>query len=145
GFYCANAGVDASNVAAETVCLLPEDPDRSAADLRSALGVRFGAAPGVIVSDSFGRPWRNGIVNVAVGVAGIAPLADYRGRHDAAGYELHVSVLAVADELAAAAELVMNKLDARPVVLIRGYAPATDTPHGAALDLVIDPGKDMFR
>lgn len=145
GFVCANAGVDASNVAAETVCVLPRNPDASAAKLRDELGARFGSAPGVIVSDSFGRPWRNGIVNVAVGVAGLAPLSDYRGQHDAAGYELHVSVLAVADELAAAAELVMNKLDARPVVLIRGYVPATGSLHGKAADLVIDPARNLFQ
>jgi coenzyme F420-0:L-glutamate ligase/coenzyme F420-1:gamma-L-glutamate ligase len=149
GFICANAAVDASNVAPDTVCLLPEDPDRSAARLRMKIGSRFGFtetdAPGVIVSDSFGRPWRQGIVNVAVGVAGLAPLADYRGQYDAAGYELHVSVLAVADELAAAAELVMNKLDARPVVLIRGYTPPTGAPHGTGRDLVLDPARDLFR
>jgi coenzyme F420-0:L-glutamate ligase/coenzyme F420-1:gamma-L-glutamate ligase len=145
GFVCANAGVDASNVAPETVCLLPVDPDASAAAIRDALGTRFGVAPGVIISDSFGRPWRNGIVNVAIGVAGLAPLADYRGRFDAAGYELHVSILAVADELAAAAELVMNKLDARPVVLVRGYVPPTDSPPGTGRDLVLDPARDLFR
>ena len=144
GFTCANAAVDASNVAPDTVCLLPLDPDASAAALREELSQRFGVAPGVIISDSFGRPWRAGIVNVAIGVAGLAPLSDYRGQHDAAGYELHVSVLAVADELAAAAELVMNKLDARPVVLIRGYVPPNDTPHGTGRDLVIDPSRNLF-
>lgn len=144
GFICANAAVDASNVAADTVCLLPIDPDASAATLRGELQRRFGVAPGVIVSDSFGRPWRAGIVNIAVGVAGLAPLSDYRGQHDAAGYELHVSVLAVADELAAAAELVMNKLDARPVVLIRGYSPPTGSPHGTGRDLVLDPERNLF-
>jgi coenzyme F420-0:L-glutamate ligase / coenzyme F420-1:gamma-L-glutamate ligase len=149
GFICANAGVDASNVGKDTVSLLPVDPDASAASIRSGLGKRFnlpeGDWPGVIVADSFGRPWRNGIVNVAIGVAGLAPFADYRGQYDASGYEMHVSVLAVADELAAAAELVMHKLDARPVVLIRGYVPATDTPFGNGRDLVIDPARDMFR
>jgi coenzyme F420-0:L-glutamate ligase / coenzyme F420-1:gamma-L-glutamate ligase len=145
GYVCANAGVDASNVAPETVCLLPIDPDASAAAIRSALGQRFGIDPGVIVSDSFGRPWRYGIVNVAIGVAGLAPLADYRGRYDASGYELHVTVLAVADELAAAAELVMNKLDARPVVLIRGYVPPTADPPGTGKDLILDPARDLFR
>jgi coenzyme F420-0:L-glutamate ligase/coenzyme F420-1:gamma-L-glutamate ligase len=145
GFVCANAGVDASNVAPETVCLLPVDPDASAAAIREALARRFGVAPGVIVSDSFGRPWRNGIVNVAIGVAGLAPLADYRGQYDASGYELHVTVLAVADELAAAAELVMNKLDARPVVLVRGFVPPTDHPPGTGHDLVLDPARDLFR
>ncbi|MGI8642795.1 MAG: coenzyme F420-0:L-glutamate ligase [Thermomicrobiales bacterium] len=144
GFVCANAGVDASNVAAETVCLLPEDPDRSAAAIRCALGDRFGTAPGVIVSASFGRSWRNGITNVAIGVAGLAPLADYRGQHDAAGYELRASVLAVADELAGAAELVMHKLDARPVALIRGYVPPTGAPHGTGQDLVMGPDRDLY-
>jgi coenzyme F420-0:L-glutamate ligase/coenzyme F420-1:gamma-L-glutamate ligase len=145
GFVCANAGVDASNVAPDTVCLLPVDPDASAAAIRATLERRFGVAPAVIVSDSFGRPWRNGIVNVAIGVAGMAPLADYRGTYDAAGYELHVSVLAVADELAAAAELVTNKLDARPVVLVRGYRPPTTQPAGTGQDLILDPARDMFR
>lgn len=145
GFVCANAGVDASNVAAETVCLLPVDPDASAAAIRAGLAERFGVAPGVIVSDSFGRPWRNGIVNVAIGVAGLGPLADYRGRFDDAGYELHVTVIAVADELACAAELVSNKLDKRPVTLIRGYRPPVSLPPGTAQDLVIDPARDMFR
>lgn len=149
GFVCANAAVDASNVSPNTVCLLPDDSDRSAAKLRDAIGARFGfttdQAPGVIVSDSFGRAWRQGIVNIAVGVAGLAPLADYRGHVDAAGYELHVSVLAVADELAAAAELVMNKLDARPVAIVRGYVPPTTTAHGTGRDLVLESSRDLFR
>lgn len=145
GFVCANAGVDASNVEAETVCLLPVDPDASAAAIRAGVGARFGVQPGVIVSDSFGRPWRVGIVNVAIGVAGLAPLADYRGMYDDAGYELHVTVIAVADELAAAAELVSNKLDKRPVTLIRGYRPPVAMEPGCGRELVIDPGRDMFR
>jgi coenzyme F420-0:L-glutamate ligase/coenzyme F420-1:gamma-L-glutamate ligase len=145
GFVCANAGVDASNVEAETVCLLPDDPDASAHAIRRGLGARFGVKPGVIVSDSFGRPWRVGIVNVAIGAAGLAPLADYRGQYDDAGYELHVTVIAVADELACAAELVSNKLDKRPVTLIRGYRPPVSMPDGSGLDLVIDPARDMFR
>jgi coenzyme F420-0:L-glutamate ligase/coenzyme F420-1:gamma-L-glutamate ligase len=145
GFVCANAGVDASNVEAETVCLLPDDPDASAHAIRRGLGARFGVKPGVIVSDSFGRPWRVGIVNVAIGAAGLAPLADYRGQYDDAGYELHVTVIAVADELACAAELVSNKLDKRPVTLIRGYRPPVSVPDGSGLDLVIDPARDMFR
>jgi len=145
GFVCANAGVDASNVEAETVCLLPDDPDASAHAIRRGLGARFGVKPGVIISDSFGRPWRVGIVNVAIGVAGLAPLADYRGMYDDAGYELHVTVIAVADELACAAELVSNKLDKRPVTLIRGYQPPVKMPDGSGRDLVIDPTRDMFR
>ena len=145
GFVCANAGVDASNVAAGVVCLLPEDPDRSAAVIRDRLAERFGVAPGIIVSDSFGRAWRNGIVNVAIGVAGLAPLADYRGEHDPAGYELRASILAIGDELAATAELVMHKLEGRPVALLRGYRPPVATPHGTGRDLVMDPTKDLYR
>jgi coenzyme F420-0:L-glutamate ligase / coenzyme F420-1:gamma-L-glutamate ligase len=149
GFICANAWVDASNVEAETVCLLPRDPDGSAAALRTALGERFGLPPddwpGVVVSDSFGRPWRNGIVNIAIGAAGIAPLIDYRGQHDAAGYELHVTVLAAADELAAASELVMHKLAARPVALIRGYQAPIAAASGTGRDLIMDPTRDLFR
>lgn len=144
GFVCANAGVDASNVRAETVCLLPDDPDRSAASIRAALATRFGPVPGVIVSDSFGRPWRNGIINVAIGIAGLAPLADYRGHHDASGYELRASILAVADELAGSAELVMHKLDARPVALIRGYVPPTGAPHGTGKDMVMESERDLY-
>lgn len=145
GFVCANAGVDASNVGVDSVCLLPVDPDASARAIREGLGARLGARPGVIISDSFGRPWRLGIVNVAIGVAGLAPLADYRGMYDEAGYELHVTVIAVADELACAAELVSNKLDRRPVALIRGYRPPVEMPDGSGSDLVIDPARDMFR
>jgi len=161
GFVCANAGVDASNVADGVVCLLPDDPDASAARILDALTRRFAAgdggwgmgdgttnsslSPSVIVSDSFGRAWRDGIVNVAIGVAGMAPLADYRGRHDASGYELRASVLAIADELAAAAELVMHKLEARPVALVRGYVPQTDHPPGTGRELVLSAARDMFR
>lgn len=146
GFICANAGVDQSNVSPDMVCLLPLDPDASARGIRIALTERLGlkTGPGIVISDSFGRPWRAGIVNVAVGVSGLAPLADYRGMFDSAGYEMHVSVLAVADELAGAAELVMNKLDARPVVLIRGYQPPTAAPHGSGRDMVLDPARNLF-
>jgi coenzyme F420-0:L-glutamate ligase/coenzyme F420-1:gamma-L-glutamate ligase len=149
GFVCANAGVDASNVDADTVCLLPVDPDASAAALRTALGARFwlseANAPAVVITDSWGRPWRAGIVNFAIGVAGLAPLLDYRGQYDAAGYELHVTVLAVADELAAASELVMHKLAARPVVLVRGYQPPIPAPPATGRALVLDPARDLFR
>jgi len=152
GFVCANAGVDASNVSPETVCLLPSDPDASAEGIRAALTARFFPdAPleerpvGVLVTDSFGRPWRNGIVNVAIGIAGVAPLADYRGQHDAAGYELRASILAVADELAAAAELVMHKLAARPVAIVRGYRPPTADVTGTGHDLVMPAERDLFR
>jgi coenzyme F420-0:L-glutamate ligase/coenzyme F420-1:gamma-L-glutamate ligase len=145
GFVCANAGVDASNVGLQMVCLLPLDPDASALRLMRSLEHRFGVSPAVIISDSFGRPWRNGIVNVAIGVAGLAPLADYRGLTDNSGYELHVTVMAVADELAAAAELVANKLDRRPIVLIRGYRPPVEAPAGTARDLILDSQRDLFR
>jgi coenzyme F420-0:L-glutamate ligase/coenzyme F420-1:gamma-L-glutamate ligase len=145
GFVCANAGVDASNVRPDTVCLLPHDPDASAATIRDGLRAAFGVEIGVIISDSFGRPWRNGIVNVAIGVAGIPALVDYRGQTDAAGYDLHVTVLAIADELASAAELVMNKLDARPVALIRGYRFPLNMGQGTGKDLIMDASRDLFR
>jgi coenzyme F420-0:L-glutamate ligase/coenzyme F420-1:gamma-L-glutamate ligase len=143
GFICANAGVDASNIAGDTVCLLPRDPDASAATLRAALRERVGLDLPVVISDSFGRAWRMGITNVAIGVSGLAPLADYRGQQDPYGRELHASVLAVADELAAAAELAGGKVDGRPVTLIRGY-PFTRA-EGSARELVLDPARDLFR
>ena len=149
GFVCANAGVDASNAAPDAVVLLPKDPDASAARLREALNARFrmgeGEAPAVIVSDSFGRPWRQGIVNVAIGVSGMGPLVDYRGRTDAAGYELSASILAVADEVASAAELVMHKLAARPVAIVRGYRPPLEDAPGSGKDLIMEAERDLFR
>ena len=144
GFICANAGVDNSNVPGDTIlCLLPLDADASARALRDALRDRFGVDVAVVISDSFGRPWRNGITNVAIGVAGMAPLRDYRGELDPHGYELSVTVLATADELACAAELVTGKTTGRPVIVVRGYAytPA----EGSARALVMDPTKDLFR
>jgi len=144
GFICANAGVDASNVdGQEVVCLQPIDPDASAEVVRRHLGERFGVDVGVIVTDSFGRAWRNGVVNVAIGIAGLSPFADYRGHYDPNGYELRVSVLAVADELAAAAELVMGKLARRPVAIVRGFQ--SEGPPGTARDLVMDSARDLFR
>jgi coenzyme F420-0:L-glutamate ligase / coenzyme F420-1:gamma-L-glutamate ligase len=146
GFVCANAGVDASNVSGgDVACLLPADPDASAAALRSALFERTGADLAVIISDSFGRPWRNGIVNVAIGVAGLAPLADYRGQPDDFGRVMHASVLAVADELASAAELASGKVNRAPFVLIRGYAYARRDGQGAGAELIMDPAADLFR
>jgi coenzyme F420-0:L-glutamate ligase/coenzyme F420-1:gamma-L-glutamate ligase len=151
GFICANAGVDASNVSPDVVCILPEDPDASAEAVRAALVARFfpewdqeGSPIGVIVTDSFGRPWRNGIVNVAIGVAGIAAMSDYRGQFDPNGYELRASVLAIADELASAAELVMHKLAARPVAVIRGYRAQTSTVAGSGKDLVMAEERNLF-
>jgi coenzyme F420-0:L-glutamate ligase/coenzyme F420-1:gamma-L-glutamate ligase len=144
GFVCANAGIDASNVGPEgIVCLLPEDPDRSALAIRDGIRGRAGADVAVIISDTFGRAWREGHTNVAVGVAGMSPFVDYVGQKDPHGYELRVSTLAVADELAAAAELVMNKLDGVPVAIIRGYNYPEG--EGSATELVRDPEKDLFR
>ncbi|MBA3950567.1 MAG: coenzyme F420-0:L-glutamate ligase [Rubrobacter sp.] len=144
GFVCANAGVDASNVPGEDmVCLLPVDPDRSAARLREALLERLGVEAPVVVSDSFGRAWRFGITDVAIGVSGMNPLADYRGRNDPHGYPMEASVLAVADELAAAAELVMGKTDGVPIAIVRGYAYGRDA--GTGQDLLMPPERDMFR
>jgi coenzyme F420-0:L-glutamate ligase/coenzyme F420-1:gamma-L-glutamate ligase len=149
GFVCANAGVDASNASPDSVVLLPEDPDASAANFRDRLGQRFGftpdEAPAVVISDSFGRPWRLGIVNIAVGVSGMAPLVDYRGQTDSAGYELSASILAVADEIASAAELVMHKLAARPVAIVRGYASPLASAPGTGRDLIMGPERDLFR
>jgi len=144
GFVCANAGVDASNVPGEdTVCLLPLDPDASAAELREALADRLGIEAAVIVSDSFGRAWRHGITDVAIGVAGMDPIADYRGQRDPHGFPMEASVLAVADELAAAAELVMGKTEGIPLAVVRGY-PYTPAP-GTGKDLLMPPERDMFR
>jgi coenzyme F420-0:L-glutamate ligase/coenzyme F420-1:gamma-L-glutamate ligase len=136
--------VDESNVdGGRTVTLLPVDPDGSAAALRVALRERAGADVAVLISDTFGRPWREGQVNVAIGVAGMAPLADYAGQQDSYGYTMHASVLAVADELASAAELVMGKIDAVPVAIVRGYAYTQ--ADGSAQALVRAPEKDLFR
>ena len=144
GFVCANAGVDASNVPGEdTVCLLPVDPDGSAAQLREALSRRLGVEVAVVVSDSFGRAWRFGITDVAIGVAGMDPLADYRGQNDPHGYPMEASVLAVADEIAAAAELVMGKTDGVPLAIVRGYDYGRG--DGTGQDLLMPPERDMFR
>ena len=144
GFVCANAGVDASNVPGDdTVCLLPVDPDASASRLREALADRLGVEVAVVVSDSFGRAWRHGITDVAIGVAGMDPIVDYRGQRDPHGYPMEASVLAVADELAAAAELVMGKTDGIPLAVVRGY-PYTPAP-GIGKDLLMPPERDMFR
>jgi coenzyme F420-0:L-glutamate ligase/coenzyme F420-1:gamma-L-glutamate ligase len=143
GFVCANAGVDASNVAGDEVCLLPADPDASARALRADLGARTGAEVAVVISDSFGRPWRSGIVNVAIGVAGIAPFADYRGRPDDYGRTMSASIMAVADEIASAAELLSGKVNRCPFVVVRGYP--YERREGAAAELVMDPAMDLFR
>ncbi len=143
GFVCASAGVDASNAPeADTVVLLPEDPDASAARLRDRLRELTGADVAVIVSDSFGRAWRQGTTDVAIGSAGLQPLLDFHGERDAAGYELHATVIAVADELAGAAELVKGKLDGVPVAVVRGFDRRGE---GTAREVVMPPERDLFR
>jgi coenzyme F420-0:L-glutamate ligase/coenzyme F420-1:gamma-L-glutamate ligase len=145
GFVCANAGVDASNVERTgTVCLLPVDPDASARHIRDGLRAALGVEVAVIISDTFGRPWREGHVNFAIGSAGIAPLVDYAGQRDPAGYELRVTQMAVVDELAAAAELVHGKLDRVPVAVIRGARYERSEDAGVAA-LVRPPERDLFR
>jgi coenzyme F420-0:L-glutamate ligase/coenzyme F420-1:gamma-L-glutamate ligase len=146
GFVCANGGVDASNVgpgSGTVVTLLPRDPDASAAAIRSALRVRFGLDTPVIVSDSFGRPWRWGIVDVAIGVAGLLPLQDLRGAPDADGRIMRSTVRAVADELASAAELAFGKASGRPVALVRGAA--FERGEGSIRDVVMPAANDLFR
>ncbi len=143
GFVCASAGVDASNAPeAETVVLLPVDPDASAQRLRERLEDLTDRRLAVIVSDSFGRAWRQGTTDVAIGCSGLAPLLDLHGHRDAAGYELHATVIAVADELAGAAELVRGKLERVPVAIVRGYAGGGD---GTAHEIVMPAERDLFR
>ncbi|GAB4444483.1 MAG: coenzyme F420-0:L-glutamate ligase [Chloroflexi bacterium OHK40] len=145
GLICANSGVDESNVAGgRVVCLLPEDPDASAARLRQTLRERTGVTVAVVISDTFGRPWRDGQVNVAIGCAGIAPLSDYAGVDDPYGYTMHATLIAVADELASAAELVMGKIDRVPAAIVRGYA-YTPSEEATARALIRDPRFDLFR
>ncbi|MGZ8474730.1 MAG: coenzyme F420-0:L-glutamate ligase [Candidatus Limnocylindria bacterium] len=143
GLVCANAGVDVSNVGGgEVASLLPEDPDASARRLREGIRARTGAAPAVVISDSFGRPWRNGIVNVAIGSAGIEAVLDLRGSPDAAGREMQATVIAVADELASAADLAGGKVAQRPVVVVRGY-DWRPSETGASV-LVMEAERDLF-
>jgi coenzyme F420-0:L-glutamate ligase / coenzyme F420-1:gamma-L-glutamate ligase len=143
GFVCASAGVDSSNAPGqETVVLLPHDPDASAARLRERLRELTGAEVGVIVSDSFGRAWRQGTTDVAIGAAGIRPLLNLKGTRDRVGYELHTTVIAVADELAGAAELVLGKTDDVPAAVIRGVDARGE---GRARDLVMPAERDLFR
>jgi coenzyme F420-0:L-glutamate ligase / coenzyme F420-1:gamma-L-glutamate ligase len=142
GFVCASSGVDASNAPAlGTVVLLPVDPDASAARLRSALEELTGREVGVVVSDSFGRPWRQGTTDIAVGAAGIEVLRDLKGQRDPTGYELKSTVIAVADEIAGAAELVLGKLDRVPVAIVRGLDVAGT---GSARDIVMPAERNLF-
>jgi coenzyme F420-0:L-glutamate ligase / coenzyme F420-1:gamma-L-glutamate ligase len=143
GFVCANAGIDLSNAEEGAAILLPEDPDASARALRAQLGEMLGVELAVIVSDTFGRPWREGLVNVALGGAGMAPLIDYRGKRDANGKLLQATIIALADELASAAELVMGKSDGVPVAIVRGVAATLN--FGSGHDLIRPPEKDLFR
>jgi coenzyme F420-0:L-glutamate ligase/coenzyme F420-1:gamma-L-glutamate ligase len=143
GQICANAGVDQSNVGLGWATLLPADPDASARGLAERFRSRGGVEVAVIVADTFGRPWREGLHNVAIGVAGLRPLHTYLGVTDGHGYVLQATILAVADELAGAAELVMGKLDAVPVAIIRGYA--YEAGSGSARELLRDPALDLFR
>jgi coenzyme F420-0:L-glutamate ligase/coenzyme F420-1:gamma-L-glutamate ligase len=143
GFVCANAGVDLSNVGGgEVATLLPVDPDASARALREGLLARTGVPVGIVISDSFGRPWRNGIVNVAIGCAGLEPLIDLRGTPDVQGRVMHSTVIAVADELASAADLAGGKVAQRPVVLVRGWEH--EPRDGAASALVMERELDLF-
>jgi coenzyme F420-0:L-glutamate ligase/coenzyme F420-1:gamma-L-glutamate ligase len=139
GLICANAGVDLSNAPDdETAVLLPLDPDASAERIRAALG----EGCGVVISDTFGRPWREGLVDVAIGVAGLAPLVDFTGERDRRGRELQVTVMALADQLAAAAGILMQKGTGHPAVWVEGVDPRG---AGSLADLLRDPGRDLFR
>jgi coenzyme F420-0:L-glutamate ligase / coenzyme F420-1:gamma-L-glutamate ligase len=143
GFVCASAGVDASNAPEPgSVVLLPLDPDASAARLRERLQELSRRELGVVVSDSFGRPWRQGTTDVAIGVAGLTPLLDLRGERDRVGYELHATTIGVADELAGAAELVMGKTAGVPAAIVRGVAVSG---AGSARDLIMPAERDLFR
>jgi len=145
GFVCANAGVDASNVEEGFVSLLPVDPDASAGAIRASLAERLGLTRlGVVITDTFGRPWRNGLVNVAIGCAGLPALIDLRGHADHHGRELEATVVALADEVAAASGLVMGKSARVPVALVRGV-DLTAAPPGRAADLIRSPDEDLFR
>lgn len=143
GFICANAGIDRSNAEPGTMILLPEDPDKSAHRIKTRLERRFGVSLGVVISDTFGRPWRRGLTDVAIGISGLTALIDLKGTPDWTGRELRVTVIAVADELAAAADLVMGKTWGIPAALIRGYPGPFG--EGRGTDLVRPPGEDLFR
>jgi coenzyme F420-0:L-glutamate ligase/coenzyme F420-1:gamma-L-glutamate ligase len=145
GFVCANGGIDASNVgpaSGQVVTLLPVDPDASATGIRRAIERRFGVDVPVIISDSFGRPWRQGTTDVAIGAAGLTTLLDLRGKRDATGYELQSTAIAIADEIAGAAELVKGKTEGVPAAIVRGLSVAGD---GTAQELVMPAEQDLFR
>ena len=143
GFICASAGVDSSNAPAPgMLVLLPEDPDASAAQIRARFRELTGREVAVLVTDSFGRPWRQGTIDVALGASGLEVMRDLRGTRDRVGYEMHATMIAVADEIASAAELVMGKVDGIPAAVVRGLKVAGD---GSARDLVIPEERDLFR
>jgi coenzyme F420-0:L-glutamate ligase / coenzyme F420-1:gamma-L-glutamate ligase len=143
GMVCANAGVDASNTPDDAATLLPVDPDRSARELAQGWSREFGVPVGVIVSDTFGRPWREGLANVAIGVAGLSPLADYRGKHDSSDRPMQATIIAVADELASAAELVMGKTAGVPVAIVQGFT--SEGVEGSASQMIRPADQDLFR
>jgi len=145
GFVCANAGVDLSNVEAGKAALLPVNSDRSARRIRDALRHRFSVDVAVVVSDTFGRPWRRGVTDVAIGCAGLRPVVDLRGTTDALGRELQVTEVAVVDEIAAAAEVVMGKAAGVPVAVVRGIDPAWFGDGSVVDDVVRSPDEDLFR
>jgi coenzyme F420-0:L-glutamate ligase/coenzyme F420-1:gamma-L-glutamate ligase len=145
GFICANAGIDLSNVADGTAALLPEDSDRSARRIRAGLENALGIALAVIVSDTFGRPWRRGVTDVAIGCAGVAAVVDLKGTTDAGGRELVATEICVADELASAAELVMGKDRGVPVAIVRGVPSEWLRPASVRAEVIRPPGEDLFR
>ena len=145
GYVCANSGIDRSNVDPDVAALLPEDSDRSARRLRDAIRFRTGTTVAVIVADTFGRPWRRGLTDIALGSAGIRPIIDLRGTTDAGGRELHVTEVCVVDELAGAAELVRGKASGIAVALIRGVDPAWFGEGEVVREVVRDPSEDLFR
>ncbi|MCP3991579.1 MAG: coenzyme F420-0:L-glutamate ligase [Actinomycetia bacterium] len=145
GFVCASAGIDRSNVEPDIAALLPEDSDRSARRLRDAIAGRVGVSVAIIVADTFGRPWRRGLTDIAIGAAGILPILDLRGTDDAVGRELQVTEVCIVDELAGAAELVRGKSTGIAVAIIRGTDPAWFGEGSVAQDIVRDPSEDLFR
>ncbi len=145
GFVCASAGIDRSNVEPDIAALLPEDSDRSARRLRDAIKGRVGVEVAIIVADTFGRPWRRGLTDIAIGCAGIKPILDLRGTDDAVGRELQVTEVCLVDELAGAAELVRGKATGIAVAVIRGGDPGWFGPGSVAEDIVRDPSEDLFR
>ena len=143
GFVCANAGVDRSNTAEGTAVLLPVDPDKSAHNLRMQMKRATGVSIGVIISDTFGRAWRRGVVDFAIGISGVPAIVDHRGTPDMFGRVMEATEVGIADEIAAAADLVMGKASGIPVAIVRGLT--TDEPPGQGSDLVRRPDEDLFR